>query len=56
MSKQDRRLVVRFIGEVFACVGIDVSGDADGVNPARMCHRYFGVARRNEEVWEGGAQ
>ena len=56
MSKQDRHLVVGFIGEVLACVGEDVSGDVDGVNPTRMCHRSFGVVRRNKEVCEGGKE
>lgn len=56
MSKQDRHLVVGFIGEVLACVGEDVSGDVDGVNPTRMCHRSFGVVRRNKEVCEGGTE
>ena len=41
MCKQDRHLVVGFIGEVLVCVGEDVSGDVDGVNAARMCHRYI---------------
>ena len=54
MSKQDRHLVVGFIGEVLGCVGEDVTGDVDGVNPAHMCHRSFGVVRRKEEVCEGG--
>ena len=58
MSKQDRYLVVGFIDEVLACVGEDVSGtgDVDGVNPTRMCHRPFGVVRRNKEVCEGGTE
>ena len=56
MSKQDRHLVVGFIGEVLACVGEDVSGDVDGVNPTHMCHRSFGVVRRNKEVCEGGTE
>ena len=56
MSKQDRRLVVGFIGGVLACVGEDVSGDVDGVNPTRMCHRSFGVVRRNKEVCEGDTE
>ena len=56
MSKQDRHLVVGLIGEVLACVGEDVSGDVDGVNPTRMCHRSFGVVRRNKEVCEGGTE
>ena len=58
MSKQDRHLVVGFIGEVLVCVGEDVSGDVhvDGVNPTRMCHRSFGVVRRNKEVCEGGTE
>ena len=44
MSKQDRHLVVGFIGEVLACVGEDINGDVDGVNPTHMCHRSFDVA------------
>ena len=58
MSKQDRHLVVGFIGEVLACVGEDVWGDVDGINPIlkHMCHRSFGVVRRNKEVCEGGTE
>ena len=56
MSKQDRHLVVGFIGEVLAYVGEDVSGDVDSVNPTHMCHRSFGVVRRNKEVCEGGTE
>ena len=44
-AKQDRHLVVGFIGEVLACVGEDVSGDVDGVNPTRMCHGSFGSTK-----------
>ena len=49
-----RYLVVGFIVEVLACVGEDVCGDVDGMNPIHMCHRSFGVVRRNKEVCEGG--
>ena len=56
MSKQDRHLVVGFIGEVLACVGEDVSGDVDGVDPIHMCHRSFGVVRRNKEICAGGTE
>ena len=49
-------LVVGFIGEVLACVGEDVSGDVDGVNPTHMCHRSFGVVQRNKKVCEGGTE
>ena len=56
MSKQDRHLVVGFIGKVLACVEEDVSGDVDGMNPIHMCHRSFGVVRRNKEVCEGGTE
>ena len=56
MSKQDRHLVIGFIGEVLACVGEDVCGDVDGANPIHMCHRSFGVVRRNKEECEGGTE
>ena len=49
-------VVVGFIGEVLACVGQDVSCDVDGVNPTHVCHRSFGVVRRNKEVCEGGRE
>ena len=51
MSKRDRHLVVGFICEVLACDGEDVTGHVDGVNPTHMCHRSFGVVRRNKEVY-----
>ena len=56
ISKQYRHLVVGFIGEVLACAGEDVSDDVDGMNPTHMCHRSFGVVRRNKEVCEGGTE
>ena len=56
MSKQYRHLVAGFVGEVLACVGEDVSGDVDGVNPTHTCHRSFGVVRRNKEVCEEGTE
>ena len=49
MSKQDRRLVVGFIGGVLACVGEDVSGDVDG------CKSYA-VVRQKKEGCEGGTE
>ena len=45
MSKQDRHLVVGFVGEVLICVGKDISDDVDGMNPMHMCHGCFGVVR-----------
>ena len=49
MSKQDRHLVVGFIGGVLAFVGEDVSGDVDRVNPTQQFDEI-------EEICEGGTE